>query len=156
MEMLLELRQAAGRLRRQRGFTIASILTLGVGIGANVAMFAVVHGVVLNPLPFPQAERLVQLDHSAPGIGVDRGLQMTRGLYAHYSESSQALTRIAIYQESDVTVTGLGEPQRLRAIVTTHELTDVLRTPPMLGRFFLESDGVGGGTVGAAGARPRR
>lgn len=141
MRFATELVLAARRLRRQPGFTLASLTTLGVGIGAAVAMFAVVHGVVLNPLPHPASDRLVELDHAAPGIGSDGGLRMTQGLYLLYRESSRTLSGLAIYGDADVTLTGDGRPRRVTATTTTHELAAVLRAVPALGRFLVEGDG---------------
>lgn len=141
MSLHRELQAAARRLWRRPGFTVASLMTLGVGIGATLAMFAVVHGVVLNPLPYPESGRLVLLDHSAPGIGSDGGLQMTQGLYLLYRESSHTLSELAIYSDIDVTLTGNGQPRRLLATVATHELATVLRARPALGRFLVEQDG---------------
>jgi putative ABC transport system permease protein len=140
MPLFAELSLAARRLRRHFGFTTACVTTLGVGIGASVAMFAVVHGIVLNPLPYPDAGKLVQLDHRAPGIGNDGGLGMTPGLYLLYRESSRTLASLAIYSDADVTLTGHGEPRRLAATVTTHELATVLRAHPALGRFLIPAD----------------
>jgi putative ABC transport system permease protein len=146
MSFPAELVLAARRLRRHPGFTMASLTTLGVGMGASLAMFAVVYGVVLNPLPYPESGRLVQLDHRAPGIGNDGGLGMAQGLYLLYRESSRTLADLAIYSDDDVTLTGKGEPRRLVATVTTHELATVLRARPAMGRFLIEADGQPGAT----------
>ena len=145
MRLLAELPLAARRLRRHPGFTAAALLTLAMGIGATLAMFGVVHSVLLNPLPYPRSDRIVQLDHSAPGIGNDGGLDMTQGLYLLYRESSRTLAALAIYEDVDVTLTGTEQPRRLTATVSTHELADVLQVRPALGRFLTESDGLPGG-----------
>jgi len=137
----VELLSAARRLRRHPAFTLTSLMTLGVGIGASLAMFAVVHGVVLNPLPYPESSRLVEVDHSAPGIGSEGGLQMTQGLYLLYRETSRALDGLAVHSDADVTLTGRGEPRRLTATVTTHEVAAVLGVQPALGSFLVAQDG---------------
>lgn len=144
MHLARELAPAFRRLRRHPGFALSSLLTLGVGLGATVAMFAVVHAVVLNPLPYPASGRLVALDHSAPGIGNEGGLEMTQGLYLHYRESSRTLTALAIYEDVDVTLTGNDAPRRLTATVTTPELAGVLRVQPAVGRFLVEADAAPG------------
>jgi putative ABC transport system permease protein len=141
MRLYAELLHAIRRLRRHLGFTTSGLLTLGAGLGASIAMFAVVHGVVLNPLPYPDSARLVRLDHSAPGIGSEGGLQLTQGLYLLYRESSQMLSDLAVYSDADVTITGNGPPRRLTATISTHELAGVLRVRPALGRFLAEQDG---------------
>ncbi len=71
---------AARRLVRTPAFTLAAVATLGLAIGANVAIFAVVEGIVLKPLPYPDADRLIDLDHGAERLNVPSGIGMTRGL----------------------------------------------------------------------------
>lgn len=144
MRIRPELTAATRRLRRNPGFTLAALLTLGAGIGATVAMFAVVHGIVLNPLPYPAAGRLVRLDNAAPGIGSDGGLQMTQGLYLLYRESSRTLRELAVHSDVDVTLTAAGPPRRLTATVSTPELASILQTRPALGRFLDDEDAVPG------------
>jgi putative ABC transport system permease protein len=146
MHIPAELWFAARRLGRRPGFTVSSLVTLGVGMGSTLAMFAVVHGIVLNPLPYPESGRVVQLDHAAPGIGSEGGLKMTQGLYLLYRESSHTLSDLAIYSDADVALTGDRLPRRLTATVTTHELASVLRVRPSLGRFFVEQDDQSGST----------
>jgi len=140
-----ELRHAVRRLARSPGFTLASIVTLGLGIGGATSVYSVVHSIVLSPLPYPESERLVWLDHAGPGIGTDRGLGMTRGLYVHYRDRVRAFEDLAAWSVSEVTVLG-EEPQRFRALVTTPEFFRMLRVRPLHGAVF------GPGTViGAAG-----
>ena len=87
--LILETRHAMRRLVKNSGFTVAAIFTLALGIGANTAIYSVVYSVVLSPLPYPESERLVWLDHAAAGIGTEKGLDMTNGLYVHYGERSR-------------------------------------------------------------------
>lgn len=131
-----ELRHALRRLARSPGFTLASVVTLGLGIGATTAVYSVVHSIVLSPLPYPESERLVWLDHVAPGIGVDRGgLGMTRGLYVLYRDRVSAFEDMAAWSPAEVTIGG-EEPERVRGIVTTPELFRTLRVRPALGSAF--------------------
>src|SRR5262245_37279543 len=78
-----ELRFAARRLRRSPAFAVASTLSLALAIGANVALFAVVHRVLLNPLPYPDSDRLVRLDHAVPRRHIPPFEPMSLGIYYH-------------------------------------------------------------------------
>ena len=144
--LLQETRHSVRRLANSSGFAIAAIITLALGIGANTAIYSVVHSVVLSPLPYPESERLVWLDHGAAGIGVDKGLDMTRGLYVHYRERSRTLEELGIYLESDVSLTGEGDPERVSATIATHTLFATLRVRPLLGRAFDQNDDYADGT----------
>ena len=84
---LADLRLAIRTLRRTPGFTAVSILTLALGIGATTAIFSLVYGVVIQGLPYEEADQLVYIDHKAPGVGFDRGLGSASGLYWHYSST---------------------------------------------------------------------
>jgi putative ABC transport system permease protein len=139
-----EIRYAARSLRRSPGFTVATLLTLSLAIGANVAIFAVVKSVVLNPLPYPDSSRLVELDHGAERLNIPSGMGLTPGLYYHYFERSRTLESIAIYQTDDATLSGNGEPERIQVARATPSLGPVLQMPPARGRWFNDQEGVPG------------
>jgi predicted permease len=139
-----EIRYAARSLRRSPGFTAAAVLTLSLAIGANIAIFAVVKSVVLNPLPYPDSGRLVELDHGAERLNIPSGMGLTPGLYYHYFERSRTLESIAIYQTDDATLSGSGEPERIQVARATPSLASVLQTPPARGRWFTDQEGVPG------------
>jgi putative ABC transport system permease protein len=135
---------AARRLVQTPAFTIASILTLALGIGANTAIFAVVERVLLNPLPYPQSDRLVDLDHGATtssGRSVPSGIQMSAGLYYHYMERARTLESVALYRTSEQTLTDGGEPERTRVARVTPSLASVMEVPPLVGRWFAADEG---------------
>jgi putative ABC transport system permease protein len=136
-----ELVFAARRLRRSPAFTAASVLTLALAIGANAAIFAVVEHVVLNPLPYPASDRLIEVDHGSQRLNVPDGFGITSGLYFQYSERSHTLQDIAIYQPDHITMTGEGDPERLRLVRATPSLLWVLRVQPALGRWLNEAEG---------------
>jgi predicted permease len=135
-------RHALRRLRRTPGFTLAATITLALGIGATAAIFTVADGVLLKPLPFPHAERLVALVHTAPGINLDY-LQMSPSLYFTYREEGRVFEEIAIWNGNRSTVTGLGDPEEARTLFVTWEFLRVLSVQPALGRGFVEADGNG-------------
>ncbi|HVS02698.1 MAG TPA: hypothetical protein VMT16_08015 [Thermoanaerobaculia bacterium] len=86
-----DVRQAVRRLLRQPAFSLTAVATLGLGLAAATAVFTLVHGVLIRPLPYPQAERIVDLDHGGAGLGIDRGLGVTHGFYRFYAERVHSL-----------------------------------------------------------------
>src|SRR4030095_15740775 len=124
--MTQELRYAARRLWRSPTFTLASVLTLALAIGANASIFAVVQRVVLNPLPYPDSERLIELDHGALSLNLPSRMGLTLGLYYQHAERSRPLDGIALYRTDDLTLTGDGEPERVRVSRATPSLAPVL------------------------------
>ncbi len=127
------------RLSHTPLFTIVALLTLGVGIGANTAMFSVVNGVLLKPLPFDEPGALVSLWHTAPGVNVER-LPQSPSTYMVYRDDARSFERLALWNDTAVSVTGLDEPERVDALQLTHELLSVLRVVPALGRDFTAED----------------
>ena len=136
-----EIRHAARRLARGPAFTVTAVLTLALGIGANASIFAVVQRVVLNPLPYPDSDQLIELDHGSHKLSMRAGLGLTAGLYFHYAERARTLESVAIYRADDLTLTGNGDPERVRCAHATPTLAAVLRTPPAIGRWFTDEDG---------------
>jgi predicted permease len=147
--MSQELRHAARRLLRSPAFTLAAVATLALAIAANAAIFAVVERVVLNPLPYPESDRLIELDHGSVGLRVGAGLGNTPGLYFHYVERSRVLDGAALYRSIDRTISGDGEPERIRVTRVTPSLGSVLRVPPAVGRWFTEKEGTPGASPAA-------
>ena len=131
-------------LRRSPGFTLAAILTLALAIGANTCIFALLERVVLNPLPYPDSDRLIQLDHGFPVLNLPSGVGMTVGLYYQYQDRARKLDSVAIFRTDDLTLTGTGEPERIRVTTTTTTLSSVLRVRPAIGRWFTDEEGAEG------------
>jgi predicted permease len=135
---------AARRLMRSPTFTIASVLTLALAIGANAAIFAVVYRVILNPLPFADS-RTVALGDGMPSRNVPFGFDsLTTQLYYAYLDRVHSLDAVAIYRIEDRALTGPGNPERTRLARTTPSLASVLRIAPVLGRWFTEQEGLPG------------
>jgi putative ABC transport system permease protein len=136
-----ELRYAARRLLRSPAFTLAAVLTLALAIGANASIFAVVQRVVLNPLPYPDSDRLIELDHGSHGLNMPANLGLTAGLYLQYAERARTLEGAAIFRTDELTLTGDGDPERVRCTRATPSLAAVLRVSPAVGRWFTDAEG---------------
>jgi predicted permease len=136
---LTGLRHVGRRLARAPLFTALTILTLGVGIGANTAIFSVVHTVLLKPLPFPEEDRLVGMWHTAPGLNLPL-LNMAPAYYQTYRDEGRVFQDVAAWTDYTATVTGRGEPERVTVLGTTDGLLPVLGVQPQLGRLFTRQD----------------
>jgi putative ABC transport system permease protein len=132
-------RRVLRRLVRTPLFTSVAIITLGVGIGANTAIFSVVNGVLLKPLPFSHPESLVGVWHSAPGINLPL-LNQAPSTYLTYREENRVFEDVALWDDSAVSVTGTGEPERVSALRVTDGLLPILRVQPIVGRRFDRED----------------
>jgi predicted permease len=142
-----DIRQAARRLLRSPAFTAATVLTLALAIGANTAIFAVVERVVINPLPYPDSDRLIELDHGSVTLKVLSGMGNTQGIYFIYKNRAQSIESAAAYSIIARTLLGTGDPERLRVTTATPSLGAVLRVPPAIGRWFTEDEGAPGGAA---------
>jgi putative ABC transport system permease protein len=140
-----EIRHAARRLVKSPTFTLAAVLTLALAIGANASIFTVVQRVVLNPLPYPDSNRLIALDYGIPARNMASGMtSMTWQLYFQLLDHARSLDGVAAYNTAQVTLTGNGDPERVAAANATPSLAPVLRVPAALGRWFTEEEGVPG------------
>ena len=142
-----EIQHAARRLWRSPAFTAATVLTLALAIGANTAIFAVVERVVWNPLPYPESDRIIEIDHGSVTLGVASGMATTPGLYFLYRDRSQSLESAALFSSGNRTLTGRGDAERIVVTHATPSLESVLRVRPALGRWFTEAEGEPGGPI---------
>src|SRR5687768_15696532 len=127
------------RLLRTPLFSLVAILTLAVGIGANVAIFSVVNGVLLKPLPFSEPDRLVGVWHTAPGINLPL-LNQGPATYLTYREENQTFEDVGLWDGTSVSITGAGEPERVQAMLVTDGTLGILRIEPVVGRRFSADD----------------
>ena len=127
------------RLFRAPMFTIVAVLTLGLGIGANTAIFSVVNGVLLKPLPYPDADRLVGVWHTAPGMNIPL-LNQSPATYFTYREEGRVFEDIGLWDNTSVSVTGAGEPERIQALIVSDGTLGVLARAAALGRVFNNAD----------------
>ncbi len=142
MSILSYVRPAARSLRRTPAFTLTASLTLVIGIGASVAIFALVNGVLLRPLPYGNPDRLVSAWHDLPGVSIHKGNQ-TIGTYFTYKRLAQTIEDIAVVQHGAVNLSdprGGSDPQRIDAAFASASLIPVLGVPPLVGRGFTEAE----------------
>jgi hypothetical protein len=126
-------------LVRNPGFTVAAALTLALGIGANTAVFSVVNGVLLQPLPYREGERLLMLRQSAPAAGID-ALGFSFPEIETFRERTRTLSGVAEYQELWFTLLGGPEPERVQTGIVSADFFDVLGVEPLHGRSFRPGD----------------
>jgi putative ABC transport system permease protein len=138
-DLLRDLTHGVRSLSKNRGFALLSILTLGLGIGANTAIFSVISGVLLKPLPYANGNRLVLVRQSAPLAGrADAGVSI-KELY-DYREQAGDFENLVEYHQMSFDLLNRGEPDRVATGVVSHNFFEVLGIKPMMGRTFVEGD----------------
>lgn len=135
--LLQDIRYAFRVLAKSPGFAAIAVLTLALGIGANTALFSVVNGVLLNPLPYPHPEQLVAV--------YSRTSTFTRSSISYpnfldWVRSNHSFAELGAYRSDNYTLTGRGEPQRLRAEMVTGNFFQILGVTPVAGRLFTAAD----------------
>ena len=135
-----ELRRCLRSLARTPMFTAVAVMTVAVGVGSTVAIFTIVNAVLLRPLPIPDSDRLVLLEHAAPRPGLLNELPMSDALYFLYAEESRTLDGVAGFRNEQVSFTGPDNPQMVQAASVTASFFDVLRMAPRIGRAFTVED----------------
>ncbi len=135
------LKQVFRRLAAAPTFSTVALVTLALGIGANTAIFSVIEGVLIKPLPYPHAESLVGVWHTAPGIPTLGGhLNISPTMYFTYRDQNRTFEQIGLWANRAVAVTGVGEPEQVRVLMVTSGLLDALGVQPALGRWFSQAD----------------
>jgi putative ABC transport system permease protein len=128
-------------LRRQPTFTLIALATLALGIGANTAIFSVIKTVVLNPLPYPDPERIVVVWEVSPEGNQDR---VSIPTFEDWRTEARSLGSLAAYRHVDFSFSGRGDPQNVPGVRATPELFTVLQANAMLGRAFTRDEAVVG------------
>jgi predicted permease len=142
--MLADVKLAFRRLRKSPGFTITVLLTLGIGIGANTAVFSVVNSVLLRPLKYPEPDRLVSLHQEAPGAAglaaFANGLRLSPSMYFTYSEHNRTMQSVGVWMRGTANVTGIATPEEVHTVHVTDGVLESLGVPPIAGRWFSHTD----------------
>ena len=130
---------AVRALRRRPTLTLTAVLTLALGIGANTAIFSIIDGVLLRPLPYPDPDRLFLIQERT-ATDVTSLSRTNPGTFSDIKQSVRAFESMAAYQAASVTLTGRGDPERLDGIASAGSILEVLGVQPQLGRLFTDAD----------------
>ena len=141
--MISDIRVGLRLLWRDKAFTLTAALTLALCIGANTALFSVVHNVLLRPLPVPESDRIVLMGNAYPGAGAGAAAGSSSGVPDYYDRlrETDVFEEQALYNGANQSVDQNGTPLRVRVTRATPSFFRLLRIAPALGRTFVESDG---------------
>jgi predicted permease len=120
-------------------FTIVTLVTLAIAVGANSAIFSIINGILLKPLPYPDPERLVSVRQTAPAIGLE-DVQCSPSDYFTFLEENQTFQHFGIWAGDAVSITGLAAPERVSAVDVTSGVLAALGVHPILGHLFTLKD----------------
>jgi predicted permease len=136
-----DFRYAMRAFRKQPGFAATAVLVLALGIGATTAIFSVVNAVVIKPLPYPEADAVVTVTHSAV-FGNVRGnsFPFSPQMLEIYSANGQAFEELGLYRPGQAAITGLGDPEQANTLLVTASTLRALNVQPALGRWFSPDD----------------
>lgn len=142
---LRDVRHALRMIRTKPAFSVPALLSLALGIGANIAIFSVVNGVLIRPLPYPEPDALAGVYNSAVFQGqAIASMPLSLGMYTAYEESAQAFREFGVWTAGAATVTGIGDPEQIAAVTMTHGVLPALGVRPYLGRWFSSEDETAG------------
>ena len=134
-----DVRLSLRSMRRTPVVTLAVLATLAIGIGANTAIFSVINGVLIKPLPYPDADRLISVSLASAVMRID-DLESAPFLYFTSRDHSRTLEGVGLWRLQAVNVTGREEPERVTALRVTSDILPLLGVGPQLGRYFTAAD----------------
>jgi hypothetical protein len=137
--LIRDFRYAVRRLRKNLSFSVTAVLTLALGIGATTAIFTVVYSVLIQPLPYPNADELVRIRHSAPGLN-STDIFASTNMYITYRQENRTFAAIGLWFEDSATLTDRGGAERVRALRVTDGTLQALGIQPIRGRGFTEQE----------------
>src|SRR5713226_2735378 len=136
-------KQVFRRLMRSPMFTALTLITLAVGIGANVAIFSILNGVMLRPLPFAQPDQLIAVWQTAAGLGI-KEMNASPATCFTFRDEGRTFQDIGIWRSDSVSVTGVAEPEQVRSLFVTDGVLPILGVQPIQGRWFSRQDDMPG------------
>ncbi|PYV61214.1 MAG: multidrug ABC transporter substrate-binding protein, partial [Acidobacteria bacterium] len=134
-----QLKQVFRRLGRAPLFAIVILITVAIGVGANTVIFSVVEGVLLKPLPYKDADRLIGVWYTAPAINIPK-INMAEYLYFIDREQSKTLEDIGVYDFLSFHITGGAQPEQVQGLQVTDGTLPILGVRPNIGRLFTQRD----------------
>jgi predicted permease len=135
--LLQDLRYAIRMLAKSPGFTAVAVLTLALAIGANTALFSVINGVLLNPLPYPQPEQLLTLHESKPNFNTG---SISYPNFLDWQKENHTLSSMAVSRSYSFSLTNLGEVEQIQGQYVTSDFFSILGVKPVIGRSFVSAD----------------
>ena len=141
--LLQDLRYALRQLRKSPGFALTAVLTLAFGIGATTAIFSIVEGVLLRPLPFPEPDRLLCFGDLPQGVPTDGAIHVTAPAIRVYMRETSAFSSLGAYRQTGFELSGTSEPAQINASRLTASIFSVLGVSPLLGRPFTREEDEG-------------
>jgi hypothetical protein len=135
--LIQDLRFALRMLTKSPAFTVVAVLTLALAIGANTALFSIVNGVLLNPLPYPQADQLVTLHESKPNFNTG---SISYPNFLDWQKDNHTLSAMAVSRSYSYSLTGLGPAEQAQAQFVTSDFFPILGVKPAAGRTFVSAD----------------
>jgi putative ABC transport system permease protein len=140
--LIADVRYGARALFKHPGYALLAILTLGLGIGANTAIFSVINGVLLKPLPYEHGDRLVIVQQSRPLSGQPQVGVAIAEYFDYRERAKDVFDGLVEYHQMNFDLINRGEPDRVNTGVVSHNFFDLLGIKPIIGRTFVESDDV--------------
>jgi predicted permease len=137
-----DIRYGLRRLRKSPGFTTVAVLSLALGVGANTAIFSIIHAVLLRPLPYPEPHRLLAIEETQSGTKVfsSEAMPVSALHFVTWRKQCRSFEQIALLDGLSLNLTGMGEPERLDVERASATLFPLLGVQPRLGRSFLEEE----------------
>ncbi len=134
-----QLKHVSRRLMRSPMFTVVTLLTIALAVGANSAIFSVINGILLKPLPYPDPGSLVSVWQSAPGIGI-ADMNLSPSDYFTFRDENRTFQQFGIWGGGSVSVTGISAPEQVQRLLVTEGTLNALGVQPILGRWFTATD----------------
>src|SRR5213075_2048003 len=143
--LIQDLRYAVRTLAKSPGFTLVAVVTLGLGIGATIAVYTALERVVLDPLPYPDAGRLVQLKSAVPAVGAGTEWDVSEGAWWLFAREAHTIDGLGAYRRGGANLIGPDGPERARSAQVAAHTLPLLGARVVLGRLIDEHDDVPGG-----------